>query len=130
MYVSPNMMDTKPVKKKPIAKNNIVYILECQHKRFYVGFTRNFKKRYKKHRNGKGSLFTKKYKPIKVVKRFYGATKDMERLVTLIMMRDKGINYVRGADWCHTRVDIPQKDKALINYLIKDIVGETKLSEL
>ena len=44
-----------------------VYVLELENKKYYVGKTTNFDERFKQHKNGVGSFWTKKYKPIKVV---------------------------------------------------------------
>jgi len=44
-----------------------VYVFECQHKTYYVGFTRNLKFRLLQHFSGKGSVFTRRHRPIKLV---------------------------------------------------------------
>ena len=43
-----------------------IYILELQENKFYVGKTNNPNFRLNRHFNSNGSVWTKKYKPIKV----------------------------------------------------------------
>ena len=44
-----------------------VYVLELEDDRFYVGRATNFPKRVKGHIEGRGSFWTKMYRPIEVV---------------------------------------------------------------
>jgi putative endonuclease len=51
-------------------KDNIphfVYVLECENGKYYCGITSNLMRRLKEHTSGKGSVFTKKNKPEKLV---------------------------------------------------------------
>lgn len=45
-----------------------VYILKCQDHTYYVGITQSIKQRFEKHMAGKGAIFTKRHKPIKILK--------------------------------------------------------------
>ena len=41
-----------------------VYILHCQNNSYYTGYTDDLAKRYKAHINGKGSKYTRSFKPL------------------------------------------------------------------
>lgn len=79
---------------------NYVYVLELEDERYYVGRTSNFFQRIEDHFNGNGSIYTKKYKPIKI--------KEVIEETNLYIERDKKIEYmnlygyekVRGYAWC------------------------------
>ncbi len=44
-----------------------IYILRCQDNSFYTGITENLEERVKRHNNGKGSLYTKRRRPLTLV---------------------------------------------------------------
>jgi putative endonuclease len=44
-----------------------VYIILCDDKSFYTGYTENLKRRIKLHEAGKGARYTKMHKPKKLV---------------------------------------------------------------
>ena len=46
-----------------------IYILKLKNSKYYVGKTQNIEKRYEQHVNGTGSAWTKKYKPLSIIKR-------------------------------------------------------------
>lgn len=83
-----------------------VYALECEDDNFYVGYTLYPKTRLKEHFDGGGSKWTKQYAP-KNILNFIDGDIVVEDLVTLIYMRDFGIDNVRGGHWCHTDYAIP-----------------------
>lgn len=78
-----------------------VYVLRLMNDKYYVGWTEHFLDRMKDHFLNGGSLWTKKYKPIEVVKMFRGNKLDEDR-ETLTMMMEHGIENVRGGKWCAT----------------------------
>ncbi len=86
----------------------IIYILELENKKFYVGKTKDIKNRLKQHINGKGSVWTKKNKVIKVLKTYEYYVKnereeeEKENQITIQMMNEKGWNSVRGGWWIMT----------------------------
>lgn len=60
----------KVKKKKRIFKRSgefYVYILKCQDKTFYTGYTPNLKRRVKLHQAGKGAKYTRTRLPVKLV---------------------------------------------------------------
>lgn len=44
-----------------------VYILECAGERLYTGITNDVNKRFQKHATGKGAMFTRINRPIKIL---------------------------------------------------------------
>ncbi|MDD4290226.1 MAG: GIY-YIG nuclease family protein [Patescibacteria group bacterium] len=55
---------------EPVEGHYFIYILECCDKSFYCGSTRDIKQRIQYHNNKKGSLWTSRRLPIKLV--YYG----------------------------------------------------------
>jgi hypothetical protein len=45
----------------------VVYVLQLEHGRFYVGHSRNLLARMKAHFTGRGSSWTKRHRPLKCV---------------------------------------------------------------
>tara|TARA_B110000261_G_scaffold155001_1_gene187287 strand:+ start:65 stop:334 length:270 start_codon:yes stop_codon:yes gene_type:complete len=84
----------------------IVYILQLQKGKKYVGYTNNYIKRMKSHFNGKGSKVTQKYKPVCVIKtipcfsKAYGLA--VEKNITLVFAEKYGWSNVRGSYWCNS----------------------------
>lgn len=46
---------------------NYTYILECNDKTLYTGWTNNLEKRLKAHNDGKGAKYTKSRLPVRLV---------------------------------------------------------------
>ncbi len=77
----------------------LVYILRLEQDKYYVGSTDHLNSRLFQHYNNKGSNWTKKYKPIKIVGIKIG-NRETETKVTLAMMKKHGIENVRGGGYC------------------------------
>lgn len=73
----------------------IIYILELEQGKFYVGKTTNLKVRLSQHFKGEGCEWTKKYKPIKLHEKINGDDYDEDKY-TKIYMDKYGIDNVRG----------------------------------
>ncbi len=43
-----------------------VYILRCSNQSYYTGYTNNLEKRFQEHLTGKGSKYTRSFKPISI----------------------------------------------------------------
>lgn len=86
----------------------IIYILELEKDKFYVGKSRNFERRLNQHTFGKGSAWTQLYKTTKVHKTFqFSVNSEFEEIekeneVTLQLMKERGWQNVRGGWWCNT----------------------------
>jgi putative endonuclease len=49
-----------------LKKTYWVYILLCENQSYYTGYTDNLEKRYLAHLTGKGSKYTRSFKPLKI----------------------------------------------------------------
>lgn len=78
----------------------MIYVLELLDGNYYVGYSSDDKieNRINKHFKGQGSMWTKKYQPISVIKIIDG-DKITERDITIEYMKKYGFNKVRGAGW-------------------------------
>jgi len=95
-----------------------VYVLRLEHNKYYVGKTHDFDRRYRDHCNGRGSEWTKKYKPISIFNRYENCTDYDEIKFTLEMMTEYGIDNVRGGPFC--QVNLTESNKESINAMIND----------
>ena len=74
-----------------------VYVLQLSDEKWYVGKTnRSLKARFTEHLEGKGSEWTKKYKPIRIEESCKNPGDNMENLWTKMYMHLYGIENVRG----------------------------------
>jgi predicted GIY-YIG superfamily endonuclease len=86
-----------------------VYVLLCSQKKWYVGATkRKPDVRFQEHLGGlRASAWCKKYKPIRIVQiRQYNNELEMlvfEKLTTFELMKEKGYEQVRGANFCQLK---------------------------
>lgn len=95
-----------------------IYVLECEDGCYYVGKTnRTLEDRFHEHKRGYGSNWTRKHKPIRVLKSFEGDTFD-EDAETKRMMSQHGIDKVRGGSW--SRIHLDQIDK---EFLTKELLS-------
>lgn len=76
-----------------------IYILKCENNKYYIGSSNNIENRIKNHFNGNGSIWTKKYKPIEVVNKYYNCDNFDEDKYTKIFMEKYGIDNVRGGSY-------------------------------
>lgn len=87
-----------------------IYILRLQGGRFYVGKSNDVMKRYQEHIDGKGSSWTRKYKPVGVEKIIEKASAfDEDRYVKEYMSKH-GFNKVRGGIYVQEELDEVQED--------------------
>ena len=61
----------------------LVYCLKREHENYYVGITYNFNLRYAQHEGGEGAKWTRRHKPIGVVKIIQNACGGVENSKTL-----------------------------------------------
>ena len=88
-------------------KTNI-YILKLQNSKYYIGKSNNIEKRYKEHISGLGSVWTKKYKPIKIEKIIKNASiYDEDRYVKEYMAK-YGLDNVRGGAYSSMKLSDDQ----------------------
>jgi len=86
------------------AADEYVYVLRLNCDNWYVGYTKNIKKRIRNHFGPQGGCYwTSFYRPITISALFVG-DKLVERQVTLEMMKLFGISNVRGYNWCQYKL--------------------------
>jgi len=77
-----------------------IYILKLNNNKYYIGKTnRNVKERYQEHLEGIGSFWTKKYKPLSVVKQIENSSPFDEDRYVKEYMAIYGIDNVRGGSY-------------------------------
>jgi len=100
-------------------KNNKVinvYVLELEQNKYYVGrtdkpldySTESFK-RIEEHFKGKGSKWTKEYKPIKILEIIQNCHPRYEDYMTKILMDTYGEDNVRGGTYCRIELTFEEK---------------------
>jgi len=76
-----------------------IYILELEQGKYYIGKTNDPDIRLNDHFNSNGSVWTKKYKPIKVIAKIADCDNYDEDKYTKKYMDIYGIDNVRGGSW-------------------------------
>lgn len=99
-----------------------VYVLECEHEKYYVGYTRNLRRRMRQHLSTRGgSKWTRIYKPVGMVTEYRRVPADYylgkEAQVTAELMLKHGVNNVRGAMFTETRLYTRSDIQALTGFL-------------
>ena len=99
---------------------NQIYIIECEGGKRYVGKSGNAVERYDQHKNGNGSEWTKKYKPVKLLEIRQMTSEHDENNITKDLMKKYGINNVRGGSYC--QVVLPEMSKKALEI---EVLGNT-----
>lgn len=94
----------------------IIYILELENGKYYVGKTNNLDKRLHQHKYGFGSEWTKKYTFIKLIETIDSGSHFDEDKYTKIYMDKFGIDNVRGGSYNQIELTNNQKQ-----YLIAEL---------
>ena len=97
-----------------------IYILELENKKYYIGKTSNPNFRLKQHFNSFGSYWTRKYKPLKIIKTIPDCDDFDEDKYTIKYMSTYGLQNVRGGTFCQLVLS-----KENINIINKMINGST-----
>jgi hypothetical protein len=84
-----------------------IYVLQLQQGKYYVGKTSNPSFRLNDHFVNNGSIWTKKYKPLKILKLIPNCDDYDEDKYTRIYMEKYGINNVRGGSFVKYRLSEP-----------------------
>ena len=88
-----------------IATSLVIYALECEGGKFYVGKTRYFDRRLSEHEMADGSVWTKLHKPIKIVEQITDCDDFDEDKYVLKYMAIYGIDNVRGGSFSAVELD-------------------------
>jgi len=97
---------------------NYIYVLQLIEERYYVGRTTNILNRIEQHFTGYGSIYTTKYKPLKVIEVKEELTREDERTKTIEIMNKYGWEKVRGAGWCSLEINKPDFSKKYIKEVL------------
>uniref|UniRef100_A0A6C0BCJ5 CCHC-type domain-containing protein n=1 Tax=viral metagenome TaxID=1070528 RepID=A0A6C0BCJ5_9ZZZZ len=87
-----------------------IYILRLQQGRFYIGRSANPMKRYQEHLEGRGSAWTRKFRPLGIEKVFENASPFDEDKFTKEYMAKYGLDRVRGGVYVAMELDVAQRD--------------------
>ena len=83
----------------------IIYILLLEKDKIYIGRTSNFDKRYNDHINGKGSWWTRKYKPVEILDKYTSSNSFEEDTFVKMYMSEYGIENVRGGSYVQDKLN-------------------------
>lgn len=96
-----------------------VYILLCEGNYYYIGKTSNDPHaRIQDHFQGRGAVWTRLHKPIKIVKIIPDCIDEDEDKFTKMMMKQFGIEKVRGGAYCQVEIDASTQQ-----FLQKELYG-------
>jgi predicted GIY-YIG superfamily endonuclease len=87
-----------------------IYILKLRSGKYYVGKSANPMERYQQHLDGKGSAWTKKYKPVSLEKVISNVSPFDEDKYTKEYMKKHGIENVRGGAYVTEKLDEVQEE--------------------
>lgn len=94
-----------------------IYVLQLEDDKYYIGKAKDVHERFKQHQTGKGSSWTKEYKPIKILETKTITSIHDENNVTKDYMKKYGIDNVRGGSYC--QVDLPEETENVLRMEIK-----------
>jgi predicted GIY-YIG superfamily endonuclease len=92
-----------------MSKTN-VYILRLEGGNYYVGKSGDVMNRFQQHLDGKGSAWTKKHKPMALVKSHENVSAFEEDKITKEYMSKYGIDKVRGGSYVEVELSDFQKE--------------------
>jgi predicted GIY-YIG superfamily endonuclease len=86
---------------EPLLVSPLIYVLECEEAKWYVGITYNLNLRLAQHISGNGAKWTRYYKPKRVAEIIHtGITSTTENETTLRYKALYGDENVRGGSYC------------------------------
>jgi hypothetical protein len=102
-----------------------IYILELESNKYYIGKTSNPQFRLDKHFDGSASVWTHKYKPVKLIELISNCDNFDEDKYTLKYMVKYGINNVRGGSFC--LITLSKENISTIYKMIKNSTSKDNL---
>ncbi len=90
---------------KPGTLKGTVYVLELEDGLYYIGWTRNLRKRLAKHFQGKAVNWTKLHRVVRLLETFENATLRMEDAVAERYLEKYGQEKVRGGQYVILKYD-------------------------
>ena len=106
---------------------SLVYCLQLEDNKWYVGTSNQINLRIAGHIVGEGARWTRIYKFQKIHSVCLGG-RGVEKQVTLQMMLKHGWKNVRGAGWCKPDMRRPPSDLTALTTLMERRQGEVKLA--
>ena len=98
----------------------LLYVMQLQHNKWYVGITENLERRRSQHSSGKGSTWTRLH-PVLCIHDVSKVTEDSkvgaESKRVAELMWQHGVNNVRGAEHCNTWPFDKSDIDRLVHYL-------------
>jgi cellular nucleic acid-binding protein len=94
-----------------------VYVLQLKDDKYYIGKAKDVQERFKQHKMGKGSSWTKEYTPIKIVETRPMMSNHDENNITKDYMKKYGIDNVRGGSYC--QVELPEEVEDVLRMELK-----------
>ena len=94
-----------------------IYILKLTTNKYYVGKSFDVPSRYKQHVEGRGSTWTKKYPPIKLVETRPLSSPHDETNTTKDLMKKYGVDNVRGGAYC--MVELSDETKKILEHELR-----------
>jgi len=92
---------------EPVVVSPLIYCLELEQGKYYVGITYNLNFRYAQHKSGEGARWTKLYKPLRIMEVISeDVDRNMEDTITLQYIERYGAENVRGGSYCKIRLDV------------------------
>ncbi len=121
-----------------------IYILKLKDNNYYVGKAKDVNKRFQEHVSGNGSSWTKKHKPIEIIKVINNCSSFEEDKQVKELMSLHGIDKVRGG--IYTKIDLTKEEKDILqkeiwgakdvctrcgnsNHFIKDCYAKTDINK-
>jgi hypothetical protein len=95
----------------------VIYIIELENSKYYVGKSDNHNLRIENHNNNLGSEWTKLYKPVRTIDVIHNVNDFDEDKYTLATMRTYGIDNVRGGSFSQCVLTDPVRD--IINTMLR-----------
>ncbi len=82
-----------------------IYVLKCERGKYYVGKTHDVARRFKEHKEGNGSMWTRKYRPVSIERVINSSSSFDEDKITKELMAKHGIDNVRGGTYVSEVLD-------------------------
>lgn len=94
-----------------------VYVLQLEDDKYYIGKSNDVQKRFEQHVSGRGSSWTKEYKPIKILETKPITNIHDENNITKDYMKKYGVDNVRGGSYC--QVELPEEAEQVLRMELK-----------
>ena len=92
---------------EPLIVNALIYVLELEQNKIYVGITYNLNLRYAQHLSGRGAKWTRLHKPQRILEVVVDdVSLNKENEVTKKYMETFGKDNVRGGSYCRVANEI------------------------